>query len=308
MQHIGERLESGIRLPVLHRPAPRRVAKKPPPADKWPTASNVVVHAASMRIYRTWIEDSGHHQRACAATKEPVRVLLSHGQEAQRGRARSQKGKADSIDGENFRPIRGSLIHYVPLAEHACVYVLHARHIKVRSWENKGTVLNLGSPRPMHAISVRSGARPFPLSRDAGHAHRSGQDGASRGGIRPKGERRGARPDSCRPRPAKDSQGIGRQGFVALGGLRLAFGAARRGKSIAFDSAGEEGARFGRSRGPPSRTERGTGRRTHYAACCMGQDRPPPPPQYLSARFPVSKARAQRDRGPFFPPKRRRAP
>ena len=110
------------------------------------------------------------------------------------------------------------------------------------------------------------------------------------------------------PPAAKDSQGIGRQGFVALGGLRLAFGAARRGKSIAFDSAGEEGARFGRSRGLPSRTERGTGRRTHYAACCMGQDRPPPPPQYLSARFPVSKARAQRDRGPFFPPKRRRAP
>ena len=57
----------------------------------------------------------------------------------------------------------------------------------------------------------------------------SGQDGASRGGIRSRGERRGARPDSCRPRPAKDSQGIGRQGFVALGGLRLAFGAARRG-------------------------------------------------------------------------------
>ena len=126
------------------------------------------------------------------------------------------------------------------------MYVLHARHIKVRSWENKGTVLNLGSPRPMHAISVRSGARPFPLSRDAGHAHRSGQDGASRGGIRPKGERRGARPDSCRPRPAKDSQGIGRQGFVGLGGLRLAFG---RGKSIAF---------VGPSRRP--------GRRTHNAA------------------------------------------
>ena len=73
----------------------------------------------------------------------------------------------------------------------------------------------------------------------------SGQDGASRGGIRSRGERRGARPDSCRPRPAKDSQGIGRQGFVGLGGLRLAFGAANRSRR---------------------RPARGTGRRTHYAA------------------------------------------
>ena len=171
-----------------------------------------------------------------------------------------------------------------------------------RRWPTNAVSLGVSPSRVAWARRIVRDARRC-CSRPA-----SGQDGASRGGIRSRGERRGARPDSCRPRPAKDSQGIGRQGFVALGGLRLAFGAARRGKSIAFDSAGEEGARFGRSRGPPSRTERGTGRRTHYAACCMGQDRPPPPPQYLSARFPVSKARAQRDRGPFFPPKRRRAP
>ena len=44
------------------------------------------MHAASMRINRTWVEDSGHHQRASAATKEPVRVLLSHGQEAPGGK------------------------------------------------------------------------------------------------------------------------------------------------------------------------------------------------------------------------------
>ena len=34
------------------------------------------------------------------------------------------------------------------------------------------------------------------------------------------------------PPAAKDSQGIGRQGFVGLGGLRLAFGAANRLRSI----------------------------------------------------------------------------
>ena len=78
MQHVGERLESGFSLPVLHHPATRRGAKKPPPANKWPTASNVVVHTASMRINRTGIEDSGHYQRASAATKEPVKVLPSH--------------------------------------------------------------------------------------------------------------------------------------------------------------------------------------------------------------------------------------
>ena len=79
---------------------------------------------------------------------------------------------------------------------------------------------------------LRSGARVPSLTRVAGHAQRSGQDGASRGGIRSRGERsrRRARPDSCRPRPACErfagDEGIGRQGFVGLGGLRLAFGAA----------------------------------------------------------------------------------
>ena len=100
------------------------------------------------------------------------------------------------------------------------------------------------------------------LTRVAGHAKRSGQDGASRGGIRCRGERRGAQPDSCRPRPAKDSQGIGRQGFVALGGLRLAFGAANRSRSIARGRRAPEGGAVAPLRavsGPPKQDRARTG-------------------------------------------------
>ena len=114
-------------------------------------------------------------------------------------------------------------------------------------------------------------ARPFP-SRVAGHAQRCGQYGASREGIRSQGDEGGggrARPESSRPACKRCRESGGR--VSACSGELPTH--CRRGKSIAFDSVGEEGARrgggsrpFGRSRGPLSGTERGPGRRTHYAA------------------------------------------
>ena len=78
---------------------------------------------------------------------------------------------------------------------------------------------------------VRSGARVPSLTRVAGHAQRSGQDGASGGGIRFRGERRGARPDSCRP-ACERFAGDREAGFrLARRTLRLAFGAANRARS-----------------------------------------------------------------------------
>ena len=78
---------------------------------------------------------------------------------------------------------------------------------------------------------VRSGARVPSLTRVAGHAQRSGQDGASGGGIRSRGERRGARPDSCRP-ACERFAGDREAGFrLARRTLRLAFGAANRARS-----------------------------------------------------------------------------
>ena len=83
-------------------------------------------------------------------------------------------------------------------------------------------------------------ARPS-LTRVAGHAQRSGQDGASGGGIRSRGERRGARPDSCRP-ACERFAGDREAGFrLARRTLRLAFGAANRARSVARGKRAPEG-------------------------------------------------------------------
>ena len=132
-----------------------------------------------------------------------------------------------------------------------------------------------------------------------GHAQRSGQDGASGGGIRSRGERRGARPDSCRP-ACERFAGDREAGFRrARRTLRLAFGAAHRSPSVARGRRAPEGREggalappFGRSRPPPSRTERGTGRRTHSAAptrppvCVSGSRSRPTLGGGLPARMP----------------------
>ena len=83
-------------------------------------------------------------------------------------------------------------------------------------------------------------ARPS-LTRVAGHALRSGLDGASGGGIRSRGERKGARPDSCRP-ACERFAGDREAGFRLA---RLSPPCFRRGKPGAFGSAGEEGAQRG---------------------------------------------------------------
>ena len=105
-------------------------------------------------------------------------------------------------------------------------------------------------------------ARPFPYAcRGSRPAERPGRresrgDQAQGGGA---GGEHGRTRESCRPRPARDSQGIGRQGFVGLGGLRLAFCAANRSRSIARGRRAAEGGAdrplraFGRSRAPPPR-------------------------------------------------------
>ena len=126
---------------------------------------------------------------------------------------------------------------------------------------------------PKEFCGAARASLPLRVSRvtPSGAARTARVEGGSGPGGRGRG---GARPDSCRPRPARDSQGIGRQGFVGLGGLRLAFCAANRSRSIARGRRAAEGGAdrplraFGRSRlsGPPSGTERGSGRRTHYAA------------------------------------------
>ena len=83
----------------------------------------------------------------------------------------------------------------------------------------------------------------------------SGQDGASRGGIRSRGERRGARPDSCRPRLRKIRKGSG--GRVSSrsadsDSLSARQGAANRSRSIARGRRAPDSGGLGAPQAGPS--------------------------------------------------------
>ena len=89
----------------------------------------------------------------------------------------------------------------------------------------------------MSRVTPSRAARTARVEGGSGPGGRGGEQGRTRVG-----------------RPAKDSQGIGRQGFVALGGLPASLSARQ---SIAFGSAGEEHAGAGGALAPPLRAASG---------------------------------------------------
>ena len=147
------------------------------------------------------------------------------------------------------------VVRHLRLDEKANVNVNHDMNVYVNLGQKRErereyvTCCGLSFPK-LSQISegvLRSGARVPSLTRVAGHAQRSGQDGASRGGIRPRGEGQGGSTAGLVSPPACERFARNRE--AGLRRARRSPTRLLRGKSIAFDSAGEEGGR--RGGGPP---------------------------------------------------------